>query len=558
LVGYGVAAFAVLQIFEPIMHGLRWPESTLSYVVVALALGFPLVVALAWIFDVREGRIQRVPSSAKGARVAAIAIGLGAVAAAPGLAYYLLWRTPAGSLPTTASIAVLPFTDMSPGHDQEYFSDGVAEEILNALAQVDGLRVAGRTSSFYFKGKNEDLATIAEKLRVATILEGSVRKSGNQVRITAQLINAHDGFHLWSKQYDRELTDVFKVQAELAAAVVEALKGKLLSTSNALPKISRPRDPEAYRLFALGRALYFQHGPQSLERAAEQLARAVGRDPTYAPAWALLVSVHGDMTLVAPRSEIPQRAREALHEAERAVAADADLSEAYAARGWVRGWLFWDWPGARDDLERALRLSPGSADALNNYAGFIQKSGRLSEAIALQRRAADIDPLDANNWTNLGGFLLQDGQLGAAREAFLRATDISPDNPTAASWLPYVDLLEGHPEKALEAVEKWPDGAPRLASLAIVHHALGHPRESQQALAVLVDRVAGDEPDVAFRIASVHAWRGEADKAFEWLERAYERRELALRLLRVSIAFRDLRGDPRFTALLKKMNLPLG
>jgi TolB-like protein/Tfp pilus assembly protein PilF len=345
------------------------------------------------------------------------------------------------------SIAVLPFVDMSPGKDQEYFSDGIAEEILNVLAQVEGLHVAGRTSSFSFKGKNEDLASIAEKLHVATVLEGSVRKSGNRVRISAQLINARDGFHLWSKQYDRELSDIFAVQAELAAAVVEALKVKLLPTAAPAPKIARARDPEAYRLFLLGRS----HEARVTEVAQAEAAykKATALDPAYARAWASLAEMHGFLATTAPHHEQSRRSREALDEAERAVALNPDLPEAYSTRGYIRGWLFWDWSGAKSDLERAMQLSPGSKDALNNYALFVQKTGRLKEAIALERKVTEVGALDAWGWTNLGALLIQDGQLGAAREAFLRSQEISPDIAYAASYLPLIDLLEGHPAKAL-------------------------------------------------------------------------------------------------------------
>jgi len=570
LVGYGIASFAVLQVIEPIMHGAHWPEIVLSYVVAALAAGFPIVITLAWAFDVKAGRIERTAPAAaaglKGIRLALLLVGIGVLAAAPGLIWYFFIRggartaavpAPVASVQAVPSIAVLPFADLSPSKDQEYFSDGIAEEILTALAQVDGLRVAGRTSSFYFKGKNEDLAVIADKLHVATLLEGSVRKSGNRVRITAQLINARDGFHLWSKQYDRELTDIFKVQGELALAVVDALKVKLLSGAAAAPRVHEARDPEAHRLFLLGRSQSFQATAESLAQAAANLAKAVAIDPAYAPAWQLLSTVHVSLALNAPRSEIPRRAQEALAEVDRAIAIDGDFAEALASRGWIRGWLFWDWPGAKADLQRALQLNPHSPDALNSYAGFMQKAGRLSEAIALQRKAAELDPLDADNWTNLGAFLMDDGQLGPAREAFFRSQEISPHHLWAADLLVLLDLLEGHPAKALEAAGKLPDSPFRLLNIAVAQHDLGRARESAAALDALVAKVPSDEPDVAYYVAAVHAWRGERDQAFEWLETAYKRRELRLRLLRVEPYFRSLRGDPRLLALLKKMNLPL-
>src|SRR5262249_15127521 len=306
--------------------------------------------------------------------------------------------------------------------------------------------------------------------------EGSVRKSGNRVRITAQLINGKDGFHLWSKQYDRELTDIFKVQGELALAVVDALKVKLLSGAAAAPKGHEARDPEAHRLVLLGRSQNVQSTPESRAKAAANLAKAVAIDPAYAPAWQTLSLVHGNLAINAPRSEIPRRAQEALAEVERAIAIDGDFAEALGTRGWIPGNLLWDWAGAKAGLQRALQLNPRSEGVLHTYAGFVTKAGRLSESIALLRKAAELDPLDAYIWTNLGANLMQDGQLGPAREAFFRAEEVSPHNELAAASLLLLDLLEGHPAKALDAAGKLPDKPLRLLNIAIAQHELGHAR----------------------------------------------------------------------------------
>jgi serine/threonine-protein kinase len=473
------------------------------------------------------------------------------LALAAAVAIFIL-RPHAVSETVQPSIAVLPFVNLSSDKEQEYFSDGIAEEILNALAQVEGLNVAGRTSSFYFKGKNEDLASIAARLHVSTLLEGSVRKAGGRVRITAQLINAADGYHLWSKQYDRELTDIFKVQSELATAVVEALKVKLLPGTSLSSKVHPARDPEAYRLFLLGRSLVSLGTKESTHRAAATLEKAVELEPSYAPAWEWLAYQRGN-TLLALSSQAHVSPRQVLEAAERAVAADPEYSGGWAARGWVRANFLWDWAAAQSDLERALALSSRSGMALNAYAVFLQKQGRLKEAIATQRKFHDTDPLGAVGWINLGGYLISDGQFDAAREALRRALEVSPDNPRALQDLASIDLLDGRPARALQAFEKVPLGNDRLMSVAIAQHELGHARESQQALAALA---AKPEGDVAYRIAAVHAWRGERDAAFEWLERAYARHDLQLRFLKVDPFLRNLRGDPRYSALLKKINLP--
>src|SRR5438128_6514562 len=230
LVGYGIAAFAVLQIIEPRMHGLHWPDAVLSYVVVALAAGFPIVVTLAWIFDVNQGHIERTAGAGgpRGARLALILAGIGALAAAPGLVWYFVWRGDRAAVAREPSIAVLPFVNLSSDRENEYFSDGVTEEIINALANVDGVRVVARTSAFSFKGKNVNVRQVGEELNVATVLEGSVRREGNQLRIAAQLIGAADGYHIWSKTFDRELKNVFSLEDELARAIVQSLKPKLV------------------------------------------------------------------------------------------------------------------------------------------------------------------------------------------------------------------------------------------------------------------------------------------------------------------------------------------
>src|SRR5712692_4792830 len=228
LVGYGIVTFAVLQIIEPVMHGLHWSDSVVSYVVITKAIGFPIVVTLAWIFDVRGGRIERTAGGRIGMRRALLLVGIGAAAAAPGLVWYFGIRGRAGSAVSTSSIAVLPFVNLSSDKENEYFSDGMTEEIINALANVEGVRVVARTSAFSFKGKNLNVRQIGEELNVATVLEGSVRREGNQLRVVAQLIGVADGYHLWSKTYDRELKNVFSVEDELARAIVQALRPRLV------------------------------------------------------------------------------------------------------------------------------------------------------------------------------------------------------------------------------------------------------------------------------------------------------------------------------------------
>ncbi len=283
LIGYGIAAFAVLQIVEPVMHGLHWPEPVLSYVVVALAAGFPIVVALAWIFDVSGGRIERTaPASGSrigGVRLALALVAIGALAAAPGVLWYFVVRGGSKSTPATAqtpSIAVLPFVNLTGDKENEYFSDGITEEIINALANVEGLRVVARTSAFSFKGKDVNVRKIGEELNVATVLEGSVRRDGNQLRVSAQLIGALDGYHLWSRIYDRELKNVFAVEDELARAIVDALKPKLIARPRLVAQSTA--NAKAHDLYLRGRFFWNRRNKEGLAKAAALFEQAIAAD----------------------------------------------------------------------------------------------------------------------------------------------------------------------------------------------------------------------------------------------------------------------------------------
>ena len=556
LIGYAVAAFAVLQIVEPIMHGLHWPDAVLSWVVVALAAGFPLVVGLAWIFDVTAGGIQRTPSwgALRGPRLVLVLVAIGALSAAPGLLYYFVVRhRPAEARAAgDASIAVLPFVNLSSDKEQEYFSDGIAEEILNALAQVNGLRVIGRTSSFSMKGKNEDLRAIGQQLNVANLLEGSVRKAGARVRITAQLIETAGGSHLWSQQFDRELTDVFAVQAEIAQAVVAALKLKLLPTPR---EEQRAVNPEAYDQFLLGRAFNARGSRDAYVGAVQALRKSVALEPGYAPAWAALAqalywAADQDAGAFTPDVDWPK----AEAAAEKAIALAPDLVDGYTARALLRVAILKDREGARVDLERARSLDPGGVEILLDYAWLLATLGSLQEAIVTLRNATVLDPLSAEGWTRLSGFYLGSGQLDLAEAAANRALQISPEQGRAARNLGFAFLLAKRIPEAQAAFHRSSDEFFTQMGETMVEHTLGHLASSQRVL----DQILA-QPFVlqaSYQIAQVYAWRGEADRTFEWLARAVEHHDPGLNYLKYDPIIRTVRGDARFAALLRKLNLP--
>jgi eukaryotic-like serine/threonine-protein kinase len=447
------------------------------------------------------------------------------------------------------SIAVLPFTDLSPGKDQEYFSDGLAEELLNSLAKIQGLHVAARTSAFQFKGKNEDLRVIGQKLNVATVLEGSVRKQGTRVRITAQLIQVSDGFHLWSEAYDRNLTDIFAVQEDIANAVAGSLRVTLLAQK---PPSPRPTNVEAYNAYLQGKYYYARHNEESLEKAIADYELAIQLDPNYAPAWAALSLARS--TLAAenpgPLRERFSRAREA---AERALALDPSLADAHAALGHIKEAYDWDWTGADASYQRALALEPGNAEVIQGAAELAAISNHFEEALRLDHQAIELDPLHAAPYHGLAWHAWWAGRLEDATAAIQKALVLDPEFPFLHTVLSRVYLAQSRPQEALAEAEREPTGF-RLQDLALAYHALGRKQESDQALAEFVAKYAAN---AAVQIAEVYAFRGEVDPAFAWLDRAYEQRDPGLSDMKGDPLLKNLEPDPRYNALLRRLHLPV-
>jgi len=564
MVGYGIFAFAVLQVTEPIMHGAHLPDWVLTVVLGALALGFPVALILAWVFDLTAQGVRRTPP-ARGSggtffsrgRLAALLVGAVLVGALPGVAWYL-WkqsgeREPgAATAVATPSIAVLPFADMSPPKDQDYFSEGVAGEILDALSRVRGLRVPGRSSSFWFKGKNVEPAEIARKLGVTHLLEGTVQRSGSKVRISAEVVNASSGGRVWSQTYEREIADIFTIQDEIARSVVLALAPVLLAGSAPLPS-SRTSDPEAYRLFLLGRFLNGQATRESLEQAVETLERSAAIDPRFAPTQALLAFAYGNLANYRKGQESLRLRKAAKAASEQAVALAPSSAWGYAPRAWYRTSYDLDWEGAAVDLDRGLAIDPASEFMLNAQAMFLLSQGRTHEAVEVQRRTVDRDPLSAIHTFVLALALLEDTQYPEAREWARRAQELSPGYLSPYAILGWVALSTGNPQEAIASWEKLPDGPGRIAAMAVALNALGRERESLDALA----RLERERPDALGIIAGVRAWRGDLDGAFDVLHRAVREERGSLWNAKFTRLLLPLRGDPRFSDLLRRLNLPV-
>ena len=450
--------------------------------------------------------------------------------------------------PPVHSVAVLPFLDMSEKKDQEYFSDGLAEELLDLLTKVPGLQVIARTSSFSFKGKSDDIPTIARKLNVANVLEGSVRKSGDRLRVTTQLVRADNGIHIWSETYDRKLKDVFKVQDDIAAAVVTALKLQLLPSQH-MAGAHRTENIEAYNQYLLGRQLQGLHSLDGFRRAVAAYRKAIELDQNFAAAYAGLSVAQFWLSDQTGDTTGPEQAMSA---AERAIALEPEQVDGYTARAYLRITVTWNWIGAQADLEKARTLDPGNDAIQSGYGELLRTLGRLPEAIAALRKCIELDPLSSEAWNGLGYTLTANRDFASAQQALIRALQISPDSEFALSNSVELQLLQGHALEAL-AIAQHNSGAWGFYDLAITEHSLGHVRESQQALD---DLITGYGRAAAYQVAEVYAWRGETDKGFEWLERAYRQRDPGLTELKISPMLWNLHADPRFAAMVRKMNLP--
>jgi len=445
------------------------------------------------------------------------------------------------------SIAVLPFADMSEKKDQEYFSDGLSEDLIDLLTKVPELQVPARASSFYFKGQHVTIADIAKALSVAYVLEGSVRKAGSTIRVRTELIRAENGYDVWSETYDRDLKDIFKVQDDIAGRVVASLKAAMpaVKTGDA----ERTDNTEAYNQYLLARNFGNQFTVAGYRHAVEAYKRAVTLDPHYAGAYAGLAEAEANL---GDWVGDPGGLTRAAAAAEQAIALAPQAANGYVIRGFLRTHYLWDWDGASKDFDQALSVDPnGNVEAYASDLALAQ--GRLTDAITLQSRATKRNPLVPSVWDSLGWLLLDAGRTVEARAALARALEINPDFAIAHSNLTQVDLLDGRLDQALAETGEIHDRAWQLLATALVQYSLHHPQESHQALDELIKTEA---LEMSYQIGEIHAWRGEKDQAFAWLDRAYTQRDGGLIYLKVDWLFTSLRSDPRYKAFLRKMNLP--
>ena len=576
---YLVGGWVILQVADVLFGLLEVPGWSLRLVAGLLLLGFPVALVFAWVYEITPEGLkpahavapEQSISSQTGRKLNTVITVVLVAAVLLLIGDRVLQRkTPADSPATVAvssqtsanlegnastpqkqSVAVLPFVDMSPAKDQEYFTDGLTENLLNGLAQVPGLQVAGRTSSFAFKGKNQDLRSVGEQLGVANVLEGSVQKSGERIRITAQLVNASSGYHLWSQTFDRTLEDIFAVQDEIAVEVTKALKVALLGEqAEASEAHATSTNSAAYTEYLKGRYAIRRNTLEGALEAINHYQSAIDLDPAMAPAWAGLASATAWHTSYS--SDFAAGYERARTAALKALALDDSLPEAYLALAQVQSGYDWDWPGAEASLNRALSLRPGDANILHQLANLEGPLGRQDSALRHMQQAAILDPLDWGIQSGLAAAYYGTGQIDQSMEILRRTLAMDPDRAGTHYRLGRNLIRTGKIAEALEEFRLEKFDFLSLNGQAIALDKLGRTAESQSMLDALITTVG---ESASYQIAQVYAQRGDPDSAMTWLERGFVIRDPGLVYLKIDGYLDPLRGDPRFQELLEKMHL---
>jgi TolB-like protein/Tfp pilus assembly protein PilF len=559
---YAVVAWLIVQVVETVFPAFGFDDATTRYTVIALIIGFFPAVVLAWAFEFSPEGLRLERNRAPGApetprmhrRLDQAIISILVVA----LTFFAIDKfllvdsdvrqsgDPGPSTPIGGSIAVLPFLDMSPDGDQSYFSDGIAEEILNLLSRVPELRVVSRSSSFAYRDRNASARDIALELNVNYILEGSVRRQGDRLRITAQLIDALTDSHLWSDTFERAFDDVFAIQDEIAAAVIPALEVELL---HELP-VTTEADPEAYTHYLKCRHHYLQRTSIGLEQAVQHCVQSTELDPNYAPAWVNLASAYINQGETGQKSFV-EAYELATVAVERAVAADPHLPFAHSARAWIAFSFERDFPKAAKHFRIARTLFPNSSVILANASVFAAHLGHLDDAMTMVTRSITLNPADSIAYSMRGIYSTRLGQLEEAEDDFVEALRLSTGSGYHAGNLALLRLLQGRPAEALDHEQQLDDESVRLSVLAMAHFDLGNIEGSAAAVTELHERHAASSP---YEIALAHAWRNEPDEAFSWLERAINDGQM-IEGVRHDPFLSDLHEDPRWQPMLESLGL---
>jgi len=573
-IAYIVMAWLVMQVADVILNNVEAPGWVFHVILLLLGIGFLFAMFFAWAFELtpeglkHEHEVDRSLSitSQTGRKLDYTIIGVLVVA----LGYFsydkLVLSTardvalvesttqaisdkaankPENLEESDNSIAVLPFINMSDDASNEYFSDGISEELLNLLAKIPELRVIARTSSFAYKGKDAKIADVAHELNVGHVLEGSVRKAGNQVRITAQLIRASDSSHLWSETYDRTLDNIFTIQDEIATAVVEQLKVALLGTT---PTV-KETNPEAFALYLQARQVGRQDTLAAYEHSIALYQEALSIAPDFAAAWNGQAMTHFQAGYfgLRPYDESFPSAREATN---KALAIDSDDAPAHALLGGIALLYDDDLAAAARHFQHSLELEPTNPDILSMAAFLVADLGRLDEAIAIREYLVTRDPVNPRSYFNLGDTYLFADRLDEAIASFRTVLTLSPDYVSSHYRIGVALLWKDEPEAALAAMLQESVKGYRLFGLSMAYHSLGQAVRSDAALVELIEKF---EQRAAYNIAYVLAFRGKADPAFEWLDKAVEYKDSGLSRITVEIIFSNIHTDPRWLPFLESI-----
>ncbi len=565
------------EVMRPALYLPEWVNSTLAFF---LVLGFPLAMVFAWAFEMtpeglkKEKDIDRNRSLVitSGRKLnytitALLAVALvyfvwesrfqmgpepdsrelAAQTVNPGIEQGPEKASKEDDSPDSNSIAVLPFANMSSDPEQEYFSDGITEEVLNLLVKIPELKVTSRTSVFSFKGQNPDIPTVAKKLGVAHILEGSVRKAGDRVRITAQLIEAKHDVHLWSETYERKLDDIFAIQDEIAREVVRALQIQLLGEA----PLAVSTNIEAYNLYLRGKHFAALDTRESLELSVTAYREAIALDADFAPSWAGLSNVlsYQGMAGLTDMQEAMEASRRA---AMRALELDDTLAEAWVALADIQFDYDWDWSRAEATTRTALKYGPQNALVLRSATWVFLTLGEAERALELAQLAADLDPLDYSGLSNLGTTYWALGQPKEEERIYRHILELYPEAIGVSSWLAAALAVQGRPEEGLQYLDFDSENKWQKSMSAIVLHSLGRHEEERQMQQYMIDEKSHIW---AFAIAMTYAWAGDPDKAFEWLDIAYKQKDPFMSQLIFNPWVANLHDDPRWEKVLEKMEL---
>jgi len=553
-IAYLVVAWLITQVLSTVLPTFEAPDYLLKWSLVILAIGFPVWLIFAWVYEFTPEGIKKTDdvepelsiTTKTGSRLNKLIITTLTLA----LIVLLIDRFTRDAAQVVEygdkSIAVMAFADMSPKQDHEYFSDGISEELLNLLAKIPELKVISRTSSFSYKGKDAKATEIGNELKVTHILEGSIRKAGNMIRVTAQLINTSDGAHEWSHTYDRKLDSIFIIQDEIAAEVSKELKLSLLGQ----PLKSHTLDSEAYNLYLKANHLIKQTTKDAYIEAEAKVKESIALDSTYASAWHLLAEIYNTGTYNFSIRETEEGISLGLKAANKAIELDPKLGYSYATLSSLQE-LNWDFEASAKNMKKALELIPNDGIIMGTAA--LMTFGDMEKAVDLLKKAIEADPLVYTNYFNLGHYYFRLNRLEEAEEAFKTFELYYPNWQIFHYMMAQVRLAQGRTDEALAEIAQEKHEFFSLYGRNFIQFALGHTRQSDALLTEFLEKYAATDPA---NVAYLYAFRGDYDLSFTWLNKAFKAKDPVLIEALTYPSFKHMYSDPRWSEFINKIGVP--